>query len=96
MHEMGVSWGDGKTSSVIVDEEDDAWPIDLAGGYTEGWVDEELADRVEGDEQAVRRIIEFLSVEDGNCDTFTALRCRNRPSEFRRVEKKGESFWPPR
>jgi tRNA A-37 threonylcarbamoyl transferase component Bud32 len=66
LHEMGVIWGDGKTSNIIVDEEDDAWLIDFAGGFTQGWVDEELADTVEGDEQAVRKIIEFLSVKEGN------------------------------
>ncbi|KAJ2905282.1 hypothetical protein MKZ38_005795 [Zalerion maritima] len=36
LYDMGVIWGDGKTSNVIVDEEDDAWLIDFAGGFTEG------------------------------------------------------------
>jgi len=47
---MGVIWGDGKTSNVIVAEADDAWLIDFAGGFAQGWVDKELADTVEGDE----------------------------------------------
>ncbi|KAL1835391.1 hypothetical protein VTK73DRAFT_5685 [Phialemonium thermophilum] len=66
LHEMGVVWGDGKPSNVVVDESDDVWLIDLEGGCTEGWVDPELADTVEGDEQAVRRITSFLRVEEGS------------------------------
>jgi serine/threonine protein kinase len=60
LHEMGVVWGDGKPRNVVIDSNDDAWLIDLGGGWTPGWVDEEL---VEGDEQAVRKILEFLGVE---------------------------------
>ena len=67
LHEIGVVWGDGKTSNVIIDKDDDVWLIDFGGGWTEGWVDEELADTVEGDEQAVRNIVKFLGVEKASC-----------------------------
>lgn len=60
MHQIGVVWGDGKASNVIIDEEENAWLIDFGGGWTDGWVDEELADSVEGDNQAVSRIMNFL------------------------------------
>src|SRR5262249_17783499 len=43
LHGVGVIWGDGKGSNVIVDEKDNAWLIDFGGGFTEGWVDKELA-----------------------------------------------------
>jgi len=66
LHEMGLVWGDGKPSNVIIDSEDDAWLIDLAGGWTDRWVDREVADTVEGDEHAVRNIIKFLGVEGGD------------------------------
>ncbi|KAI1750996.1 hypothetical protein F4782DRAFT_507690 [Xylaria castorea] len=69
LHDIGVIWGDGKTSNVIIDEEDNAWLIDFGGGYTEGWVEKECADTVEGDKQAVRNIKRFLSVEEGNWET---------------------------
>jgi tRNA A-37 threonylcarbamoyl transferase component Bud32 len=62
LHEIGVVWGDGKAGNVIIDNDDIAWLIDFGGGWTEGWVDEELADTVEGDEQAVRNIIKFLDI----------------------------------
>ena len=53
---------DGKASNIVIDKEQNAWLIDFGGGWTEGWVDEELADSVEGDNQAVVRISEFLGV----------------------------------
>lgn len=63
LHKIDVFWGDGKASNVIIDKEDNAWLIDFGGGWTEGWVDGELADTVEGDEQAVERIMKFLGIE---------------------------------
>lgn len=53
---------DGKARNVIVDDEDAAWLIDFGGGFTEGWVSEELAGTVEGDEEAVKKIVDFLGV----------------------------------
>ncbi|RSL64789.1 hypothetical protein CEP54_004597 [Fusarium duplospermum] len=64
LHELGVIWGDGKASNVVIDQEDNIWLIDFAGGWTDGWVDEELADSEDGDNQAVRNIIKFLGVEE--------------------------------
>lgn len=62
LHKTGVVWGDGKARNVIIDNHDNAWLIDFGGGWTEGWVDERLADTVEGDKQAVRSLIKFLDV----------------------------------
>lgn len=62
LHSKGVVWGDGKASNVIVDERDDAWLVDFGGGWTEGWVSEDLADTMEGDEQAISRIEQFLEL----------------------------------
>ncbi|KAI0194218.1 hypothetical protein F4808DRAFT_441388 [Astrocystis sublimbata] len=64
LHGIDVIWGDGKSSNVIIDEEDAAWLIDFGGGFTEGWVSQELAGTVEGDDQAVKKIAEFLGVGD--------------------------------
>ena len=54
--------GDGKASNIIIDDQDNAWLIDFGGGWTEGWVDKEVADTVEGDEQAVNSIVNSLGV----------------------------------
>ncbi|KAI8715040.1 Protein kinase domain-containing protein [Fusarium sp. LHS14.1] len=64
LHEIGVVWGDGKASNVVVDQEDNIWLINFAGGWTEGWVDEELANSMDGDDQAVKNITRFLGVEE--------------------------------
>ncbi|KAI1157751.1 hypothetical protein F5B18DRAFT_643738 [Nemania serpens] len=61
LHEIGVVWGDGKPHNILIHEEtDEAWLIDFGGSYTHGWVDEELMETLEGDEQAVDKILEFL------------------------------------
>ncbi|KAK3326688.1 hypothetical protein B0H66DRAFT_637922 [Apodospora peruviana] len=63
LHKIGLVWGDGKPSNVIVDDHDDAWLIDLAGGWTQEWVDKQVAGTVEGDEQVLRNIYKFLRVD---------------------------------
>lgn len=62
LHSIGIVWGGGKPSNIIVDQSDNVELIDFAGGWSQGWVDKELAETVEGDDQAVARIIEFLNV----------------------------------
>ena len=62
LHAIGVIWGDGKPGNVIIDQDDQAWLIDLAGGWTEGWVEPDLTGTVEGDHQALSNIVKFLSL----------------------------------
>lgn len=64
LHKHGLVWGDGKSSNIIIDEQDDAWLIDFGEGFTQGWVDEELAETKQGDEQALNKIAQLLS--EGN------------------------------
>lgn len=60
LHCLGIIWGDAKPGNIVIDECDDAWLIDFGGGFTQPWVDSELAESVEGDLQAVGRIRERL------------------------------------
>ncbi|KAI8627095.1 hypothetical protein F5Y19DRAFT_444326 [Xylariaceae sp. FL1651] len=63
LHQIGVTWGDGKAANVLIDRDtDDIWIIDFGGGWTDGWVSQELSGTVEGDLAAVKKIIEFLEV----------------------------------
>lgn len=63
LHNIGVIWGDGKPHNGLVHEVlNDAWVIDFGGGYTEGWVDRELLETLEGHERAVGKIHNFLKI----------------------------------
>ncbi|TPX12507.1 uncharacterized protein E0L32_000684 [Thyridium curvatum] len=63
LHQLGLTWGDGKASNVLIDRDtDDAWVVDFGGGWTDGWVERELSGTVEGDEMALRKIVEWLEV----------------------------------
>lgn len=64
MHKAGIVWGDVKAENVLLDKQDNAWITDFGGGYTHGWVDKELAGRVEGDLMAMRRIRALLFPND--------------------------------
>ncbi|KAJ4007421.1 hypothetical protein NW752_007598 [Fusarium irregulare] len=65
LHEHGIVWGDGQPNNVVIDDKDDAWLIEFGGATTKGWVDAELADTMDGDKQALGRIIELLCPGEG-------------------------------
>lgn len=60
LHQAGIVWGDVKPDNVLVDVDDNAWIIDFGGGHTEGWVDKSLAETVEGDQQGLSRMVDFI------------------------------------
>jgi hypothetical protein len=61
LHNIGIVWGDGKPENIIVgSKQDDCFLVDFGGSQTNGWVDIELMETREGDQQAVERIAEFL------------------------------------
>ena len=60
LHEAGIVWGDTKPDNILVDVYGDAWLIDFGGGRTEGWVDPDKAETVDGDLQGLERILKFI------------------------------------
>jgi tRNA A-37 threonylcarbamoyl transferase component Bud32 len=60
LHKAGVVWGDVKAENVLVDRDDNAWITDFGGGYTEGWVDKQVAGTVEGDLAGMAKLREFI------------------------------------
>ncbi|KAI9726229.1 MAG: hypothetical protein M1834_009084 [Cirrosporium novae-zelandiae] len=67
LHKNNLVWGDAKAQNVLVDGkgEGDAWLVDFGGSWTQGWVDAEVAETVEGDLQGLRRIREVLGLGGG-------------------------------
>jgi hypothetical protein len=55
-------WGDAKADNLLLDENNDAWLIDFGGSFTEGWVDKEKAETLEGDIQGMGKILDYLGV----------------------------------
>jgi serine/threonine protein kinase len=62
LHEKGLVWGDVKPDNIIIDRAAQAWLIDFGGSWTDGWVDEEAKETVEGDMQGLQRVVEFLGL----------------------------------
>ncbi|CEJ93450.1 hypothetical protein VHEMI09039 [[Torrubiella] hemipterigena] len=60
LHDGGLVWGDAKAENVLIDRDNNAWITDFGGGYTEGWVDKELAETVDGDLMGMAKIKRLL------------------------------------
>lgn len=60
LHAEGIVWGDAKPDNILVDENDDLWFVDFGGSFTPGWIDEDKAETVEGDCQALDRMVDRL------------------------------------
>lgn len=66
LHQHDIVWGDAKGDNFMVDKDDNLWIIDFGGSYTEGWVDPELRDTEEGDDQGMRRLVNGLQDPEKN------------------------------
>ncbi|KAM0425954.1 hypothetical protein ACHAPT_008893 [Fusarium lateritium] len=60
LHSFGLFWGDGKAVNAVINQNNDAWLIDFAGGWTNGWVDKKDTGTMEGENQALRRMTTYL------------------------------------
>ncbi|KAI1200241.1 hypothetical protein F5X97DRAFT_332238 [Nemania serpens] len=60
LHAAGVVWGDAKPLNVLIGKDGNAYLIDFGGSYTQGWVDKDKMETVEGDLQGVKKIEEWL------------------------------------
>ncbi|EGX50424.1 hypothetical protein AOL_s00076g188 [Orbilia oligospora ATCC 24927] len=63
LHRIGVFWGDGKPSNIIIDDNNDLWLIDFGDGWTNGWTEEMSVGTLASDRQALEKILKYLEVE---------------------------------
>jgi hypothetical protein len=69
LHNAGIVWGDAKPDNILIDKKNNPWVIDFGGGYTEGWVDQDIAGTREGDRQGLARIIHFVLTIPSPCSS---------------------------
>jgi hypothetical protein len=60
LHAMDVIWGDVKAENVLIDKLGNAIVIDLEGGATRGWIDEDKMGTREGDLQGLERLADYI------------------------------------
>lgn len=74
LHQHAIVWGDAKAENVLIDKKRNAWLIDFGGSWTQGWVDRELNETMEGDLQGLERIrarLNGVERESDDCPTPT-------------------------
>jgi hypothetical protein len=60
LHEHQIVWGDAKADNFLVDKHKKLWIIDFGGSWTEGWIDPEIKETLEGDDMAMEKITNAL------------------------------------
>ncbi|KAK4555202.1 hypothetical protein LTR86_007498 [Recurvomyces mirabilis] len=58
LHAHDIVWGDVNAGNVVIDNDLNAWVIDFGGMNNAEFVDDELAETIEGDWQGVRRLFD--------------------------------------
>ncbi|KAF4993918.1 hypothetical protein FDECE_13269 [Fusarium decemcellulare] len=69
LHSVGIFWSDAKAANICLDPDDNPWLIDFAGGWTQAWVNKDIAGTMEGDDHAMLKLTAFLRF---NCPELSA------------------------
>lgn len=81
LHEHDIIWGDAKADNFLVDENDKLWIIDFGGSWTEGWIDPENNETIEGDDMAMEKITNALHDPVANVEGASEKSKRKEKSE---------------
>lgn len=60
---------------MLMDKNDNLWMIDFRGSYTDSWVEPEVCETVEGDDQGLQEILAALEAPDANTLAPSERRC---------------------
>lgn len=94
LHKHDIIWGDAKADNFMVDKHDDLWIIDFGGSYTEGWVDPELSETLEGDQQGLEKVREALRNPDDGVASQQSSSDRSRtPDPSATVQETASSLF---
>ncbi|KFA72002.1 hypothetical protein S40288_08073 [Stachybotrys chartarum IBT 40288] len=64
LHDAGIVWGDVKPENILVEKDDNAWTIDFGGGYTEGWIERNMAATMDGDVVGIAKVRKVILESD--------------------------------
>lgn len=94
LHKHNIIWGDAKADNFMVDNNDDLWIIDFGGSYTEGWIDPELSDTLEGDEQGLQKVQDALqNPDDDSASHNSSLDRSSTPNPSATVQETASSLF---
>jgi hypothetical protein len=63
LHHVGIYWGHVQPANVVVDKNKNAWVVDFAGGYTEGFgVNEKNYNTERGDLEGVENLARYMGI----------------------------------
>ncbi len=77
LHDNDIVFGDAKADNFLVDKNGKLWIIDFGGSYTEGWVDAELEETKEGDNQGVEKVRDGLLGADESRGEDNGMVCED-------------------
>lgn len=63
LHNVGIYWGDVQPGNVVIDKKENAWVVDFAGGYTEGFgVSEKNYNSEKGDLEGIENLTKYMGI----------------------------------
>ncbi|RYP58075.1 hypothetical protein DL769_009128 [Monosporascus sp. CRB-8-3] len=68
---LGLSGGTSRQRTCLIDQDHNAWITDFGGGYTQDWVDEQMAGTVEGSLADMAKLRQFILQDEAEDRSWT-------------------------